>query len=134
MEMINDIENRILTAIKEGKSFTYNDGGYNVAVNTSDTGYSLSISYDSTKDNSKIIRNAFDNYIDALVEAGLYNKIIEGMAPGVLKEIDNKFNSHDSLTVQQGVDEFTKIANAFIKAELEENYKKFKKLKSLLIK
>lgn len=134
MEMTNDIENRILTAIKEGKSFNYNDCGYNVAVDTSDTGYTLSISYDSSKDNSKIIRNAFDNYIDALIGAGLYQKIIDGMMPGTLKAIDEKFNSHDPVKVQEGVDEFTTIANAFVKAELDENYKRYKKLKELIVK
>lgn len=134
MEMINEIENRILAAIKEGKSFNYNDNGYKVTVNTSNNGYDLSISYDSSKDNSKIIRNAFDNYIDALVEAGVYGKIIEGLQPGVLKSIDERFNSPCSETIQEAVDEFTRIANTFVQAELDENYKRYKKLKSLIIK
>lgn len=134
MEMTNDIENRILTAIKEGKSFNYNDNGYSVTVNTSNNGYDLSISYDSSKDNSKIIRNAFDNYIDALVDAGVYSKIIEGLQPGVLKSIDERFNSPCSETIQEAVDEFTRIANTFVQAELDENYKRYKKLKSLIIK
>lgn len=134
MEMTNDIENRILAAIKEGKSFNYNDNGYSVTVNTSNNGYDLSISYDSSKDNSKIIRNAFDNYIDALVDAGVYSKIIDGLQPGVLKSIDEKFNSPCSETIQEAVDEFTRIANTFVQAELDENYKHYKKLKSLIIK
>lgn len=134
MEMTNDIENRILTAIREGKSFNYNDNGYSVTVNTSDKGYNLSISYDSSKDNSKIIRNAFDNYIDALVDAGVYSKIIEGLQPGVLKSIDERFNSPCSETIQEAVDEFTRMANTFVQAELNENYKRYKKLKSLIIK
>lgn len=134
MEMTNEIENRILAAIKEGKSFNYNDNGYSVTVNTSNNGYDLSISYDSSKDNSKIIRNAFDNYIDALVEAGVYGKIIEGLQPGVLKSIDERFNSPCPETIQQAVDEFTRIANTFVQAELDENYKRYKKLKSLIIK
>lgn len=134
MEMTNEIENRILSAIKEGKSFSYNDNGYNVTVNTSDNGYNLSISYDSSKDNSKIIRNAFDNYIDALVEAGIYSKIIEGLQPGVLKSIDERFNSPCSEKIQEAVDEFTRIANTFVQAELDENYKRYKKLKALIIK
>lgn len=134
MEMTNEIENRILAAIKEGKSFNYNDNGYSVTVNTSNNGYDLSISYDSSKDNSKIIRNAFDNYIDALVDAGVYSKIIEGLQPGVLKSIDERFNSPCSETIQEAVDEFTRIANTFVQAELDENYKRYKKLKSLIIK
>lgn len=134
MEMTNDIENRILTAIREGQSFNYNDNGYSVTVHTSDKGYDLSISYDSSKDNSKIIRNAFDNYIDALVDAGVYGKIIEGLQPGVLKSIDERFNSPCSETIQEAVDEFTRIANTFVQAELDENYKRYKKLKSLIIK
>ena len=132
--MTNDIENRILTAIKEGQSFNYNDNGYSVTVHTSDNGYDLSISYDSSKDNSKIIRNAFDNYIDALVDAGVYGKIIEGLQPGVLKSIDERFNSPCPEKIQEAVDEFTRIANTFVQAELDENYKRYKKLKSLIIK
>ncbi len=134
MEMTNEIENRILAAIKEGQSFDYNDNGYSVTVNTSDHGYDLSISYDSSKDNSKIIRNAFDNYIDALVDAGVYGKIIEKLQPGVLKRIDERFNSPCPETIQGAVDEFTRIANTFVQAELDENYKRYKKLKSLIIK
>jgi len=134
MEMLHEIEEKILTALREGKSFNYNDSGYNVSVNSSDSGYSLKVEYDSTKDGNKIIRDAFDQYLDDLTKVDLYSKIVDSFAPGELKKIDQKFNSNDPATIQEGIKEFTTVANCFVKAALDENHKKYVALKKLIVK
>lgn len=118
----------IAECIEANKPYNYSDEFYNISYTPTEEGYEFSCVYDGTPKRSEECKkalNEFDLYIDSLIAADIYTEIIESIEPGVLKDINNAFESNNTEMIKSALELLKKI----VKVKVDN---KINTLKSLL--